>query len=437
MASRRTPSLAVGLIWRAGLIGLLIAVIVAVAFGRFFITAVVLIAVAALLAVDLARRARAAEEALTLFVDHLDAEGAEWPAASPAGLPLLAAAMERAKVRLVRRHADARARLDRLQAMIDSVAAALMTLDPQGRLHALNRAARRLGGTDQSWRGLSVALGVEAEGLITSLPAGNSAIVRLAEGGEWLATCTGFSTPGHPDQRLIALQRVAGDLDAVQLKSWQDLTRVLSHELMNSLTPICSLAESSASRLRGTGSDAELREAMEIIVRRSTGLMDFVERYRRLAELPPPIFGPVPAGGLADAVHRLMAELMDQADIGYAATVQPPELVFTGDAVLLEQALINLVKNAAEAAKGGPAARVRLAITRQDDQVCITVADNGPGLSAQALDALFVPFFTTKPGGSGIGLSLARQIALSHGGGLDHVSEGGETRFKLSLPLNN
>jgi nitrogen fixation/metabolism regulation signal transduction histidine kinase len=436
MASRRSLSLATALIWRAGLIGLLAAGIVAAVVWGFYITSVVLIGLTVLAGLDLRRRARTAEEAFALFIDHLDAEGAEWPATGPAGLPNLAAAMERAKARLVGRHAEARARLDHLQALIDSVAAALLAVGGDGKLMPLNRAARRVCGPDQSLRGLSNALGAEAEQQIGALTAGASVIVRLASGGSWLATCTGFSTPGQSRQRLVALQRVAGDLDAVQLKSWQDLARVLSHELMNSLTPICSLAESSARRLRQGVADAEVDDALDTIVRRSAGLMDFVERYRRIAELPAPVSAPIAVRDLAAAVDRLMANLMAQASVDYASEVLPPDLTILGDAVLLEQALINLLKNGLEAAQARPGGRVRLSFTRYDDRLWVTVADNGGGLSTQALEALFVPFFTTKRGGSGIGLNLARQIAHSHGGGLDYEpGKDGETVFRLSLPL--
>jgi signal transduction histidine kinase len=206
--------------------------------------------------------------------------------------------------------------------------------------------------------------------------------------------------------------------------------------MMNSLTPICSLSETVRARLQAPDADrAELAEALDVIARRSAGLMHFVERYRRLTDLPAPEFVRLRAADLCARLDRLMAPMMVDAGVDYASVVSPPQLVFQADPELLEQALINLLKNALEAARGRPGAAVRLGVQLDDDRLALVVEDNGPGLPDDDPEAVFVPFFSTKPGGSGVGLTLARQIALAHGGRLDAQSrDGGGAAFRLLLP---
>jgi signal transduction histidine kinase len=223
----------------------------------------------------------------------------------------------------------------------------------------------------------------------------------------------------------------------VVLKAWRDLAQVLAHEMMNSLTPICSLSDSVADRLRGTKADptGELSAALEVISRRGAGLMSFVERYRKLSDLPPAILAPVPGAAFVARLEQLMAPLMHGAGVDYSAEVEPKDLSLDADPDLLEQAVINLLKNALDAVVGRPAPFVRLVLQAGDGQVWISVEDNGPGLAGNDAEAAFTPFFSRKAGGSGVGLTLARQIALAHGGRLDYAPRpGGGACFTLSLP---
>lgn len=431
MGFRRASGFALGVGLRAVLIG-------ALAFGAIFAashaayaTALVLSALALLTGADLARQARAADRALAQFIDGLDAEGSEWPSPGLSGLPDLAAAMERAKTRLIRGRAEVRANSDYFQALADSVPAALMVIDPAGVMRPANQAAYRLFGEGD----VLVALGPEATAILTRLAVGADEIVRTPDGRNLLAVCSGFSTPSRGPSRLMALQRLEGDLDAVQLKAWRDLVQVLSHELMNSLTPICSLAESSAALLRDPKADkGPVAEAVDVIARRSVGLMDFVERYRRIADLPPPIRAPIHAADLVAAADHLMGGLIRGKGVAYESRVEPASLMLDVDASLLEQAVINLLKNALDAVAGRAGAKIGLTVEDVEDAVILTVRDNGPGLSLQALETLFVPFFTTKSGGSGIGLSLARQIARAHDGRLEYAGNDEGAVFRLVLP---
>ena len=163
--------------------------------------------------------------------------------------------------------------------------------------------------------------------------------------------------------------------------------------------------------------------------------MNFVERYRRLAETPAAVRTPVAMGPFVAALDRLMTPLMTEAGVGYASEVDPPDLVVAADRELLEQATINLLKNALDAVAGRPGATIRLSCRLGDEEVAITVEDNGPGLVCDDAETAFVPFFTTKTGGSGIGLTLARQIALAHDGRIEHMRRAPTGAvFRLLLP---
>ncbi|HEV2702457.1 MAG TPA: ATP-binding protein, partial [Steroidobacteraceae bacterium] len=355
------------------------------------------------------------------------------PGQSDPGQPL--AAFERARLHLQQDRLSQRQGADYLQTLLDTVPAALIVVAADGTLRMVNRAAHRLLGEPAPKLEQLASLGSNAAGLLGALTPGAQQIVRLTDGRQLLASASQFTVPGATAQRLICLQRLAGDLDAVEHKAWDDMARVLAHEMMNSLTPIASLSESLDALLRAGGRTEEVAAALEAIRRRSLGLMRFVERYRKVAELPEPIWQPLALKSVLEGVERLLAPALEQGQIAYASTVAPPDLTVQGDADLLEQALINLLRNAAEAVRGQPDARIEVICGLDAGIRFIDVADNGPGLTAAAREQIFIPFFTTKPGGSGIGLSLARRIALCHGGQVsvrDNPPHG--SVFRLTLP---
>ncbi len=204
---------------------------------------------------------------------------------------------------------------------------------------------------------------------------------------------------------------------------------------MNSLTPIASLSESLDALLRNGGHTDEVAAALEAIRRRSLGLLRFVERYRKVAELPEPLLQPLALKSVLAGVESLLAPALDRGNISYGSTVSPPDLTVRADPDLLEQALINLLRNAAEAVGGQSGADINVT-GGLDGALCfIEITDNGSGLTDAAREQIFVPFFTTKEGGSGVGLSLARRIALAHGGHItvrSNLPRG--SVFRLSLP---
>jgi len=275
----------------------------------------------------------------------------------------------------------------------------------------------------------------EAAEVVRALAPGARQIVRLADGQDTLASVAQFSTPDGRRRRLIALQRITGELDAVESKAWQDIAQVLAHEMMNSLTPISSLSESLEDLLRRSDSLGEAAAAVEAIKRRSLGLMNFIERYRLVAELPKPLPRPIAAHAFIAGIDQLLSATLKEKGTAFRSTILPADLQIRADPELLEQAVINLLRNSIDAVADSACPTVEVSCHSEDGQAVIEVSDNGRGLSRDQMSQIFIPFFTTKPGGSGIGLSLARQIVLAHGGQIEARENSPKgTVFKLILP---
>jgi two-component system, NtrC family, nitrogen regulation sensor histidine kinase NtrY len=330
---------------------------------------------------------------------------------------------------------DAVAReLDHAHALLDTVPAALIVLDAE-RVVFMNRAARVLARENVTTLRDIAALG-DAAPRLTAMRPGAREVVPFADGSAAYVSCAQFSAPDAPTRRLLAVQRIAGDLDAVEAKAWGDMARIMAHEIMNSLTPIASLSESLEQLMQGRDADAEVIAALEAIKRRSHGLMSFVERYRAVAELPAPTTGNVDVTPFLDGIERLMSSTFRERGIAYASRVVPEGVIARVDRELLEHALINLLRNAVEAVAGTPSPRIEIECNQSITQIAFDVRDNGRGLPDEEPARLLTPFFSTKPGGGGIGLSIARHVALAHGGQLNmRRRASGGAEFSLVLPV--
>jgi nitrogen fixation/metabolism regulation signal transduction histidine kinase len=327
-------------------------------------------------------------------------------------------------------------RLDRATALLDAVTVALIALTPDGRISFANRAARLLAGEAVRRLADIAALGADAADRILAMPIGARRIFSLADGRLVLAWAVEFSIPGRPAEKLVSLQAVAGELDAVQLRAWQDMTRVLSHEIMNSLTPIASLSESAADLLSGREkAEPQIARAVNAIARRSLHLIDFVERYRQVAELPEPRLRSIRAAELAADIEAVLQADFVARGIRFECDIRPAGLAFDCDPELLSQAILNLLRNAAEAVADIEAPIIRFSCEAIGAEIAFSMADNGAGIEADRLQEIFVPFFTTKPGGSGVGLTLVRQIALAHGGRIEALNRaGGGALLRMTIP---
>ena len=220
-----------------------------------------------------------------------------------------------------------------------------------------------------------------------------------------------------------------------ETEAWQKLIRVLTHEIMNSIAPIISLSETVSERTAAEGMNEKnyqiMLQAIEAIHRRSTGLLDFVENYRQLTRIPTPVITPFTIQHLFKNLEGLFHP--QQVRITY--TIRPQDLRLHADRSLIEQVVINLIKNALEAVEDTPNPEIRVEAFRQEGNPAIRVSDNGAGIVPEALDKVFVPFYTTKTRGSGIGLSICRQIINRHGGKITVTSEPEKgTAFTLLFP---
>jgi len=230
-------------------------------------------------------------------------------------------------------------------------------------------------------------------------------------------------------ERLYSIENLSGELTAREASAWRNLIRVLTHEIMNTLTPVTSLAQTTTTMLDDPEATEDIREAVTTIARRSEGLMKFVARYRELLKVPQPDIGSVSVVDALQGVSTLLGDELEE--LNFTIDVVPPSLEVQADSQLLDQVLLNLVRNAIDAMQGTESPLLELGARLDYGRVVIKVTDNGSGIADESIEQIFVPFFTTKRDGSGIGLSLSRQIMTAHGGDIVVNSDTGGTTVSL------
>ncbi len=284
---------------------------------------------------------------------------------------------------------------------------------------------------------------------IISVKNSNSTIVTLQQGSQSsikvLLSATGFQTEGKR-YKLLALQNVNEALDETESRAWQKLLSVMTHEIMNSIAPISSLANTLKNRLQEANasfttqkSESVLLEDLELgietIQRRSEGLLKFAETYRNLNKITTLNVKKVYVRDLFESLNTLMEPTLDQKKIELDIVLKDPGLTVEVDPMLIEQVLINLLVNAIEAVKERENPLITLSsYILNDKKTVIKITDNGTGMAEDLLEQIFVPFFSTKKNGSGIGLSLCKQIMLLHKAQIQAQSVEGEgTEFLLQF----
>jgi signal transduction histidine kinase len=338
-----------------------------------------------------------------------------------------------------------------LQIIVQHVGIGLLAFQGNGDVELINPAAKKLFKVPylKSIKALK-SFSPELLQTLQTMRPHQKALVKVETDGDVLNLALYSREFKLRDQRftLVSIQNIQSELEEKEIESWQKLIRVLTHEIMNSITPIASLAstiddlieESSGPRRTEQAGDdargealADIHHAAQTIQKRSRGLLQFVDAYRNLTLIPQPRPETFPIGELFERVEKLMAPQVREKVRDLRSSVEPEDLRLFADPALIEQVLINLLLNAAQAVAGQEDARISIA-AHQDGQarILIQVKDNGPGIPPENIDKIFIPFFSTKEGGAGIGLSFSRQVMHLHRGSISvHSRPGEETVFTL------
>ena len=325
-----------------------------------------------------------------------------------------------------------------LHSVVQHVGIGVLAFDQDGRVEMLNGAAKKLLDVPVlRHTGDLASIHPELHRRLEALKPGERDLVSLSI-NETLQQIALQATELRQRERtitIVSMQNISLELNEREMEAWQMLIRVLTHEIKNSLTPIGSLAASVESRLAGEASDPKSREALQIIQRRSRELLKFVDSYRDLTHVRRPEYRTVAARDLVARVERLIEPQLRETAVSFRSTIDPENLTLTVDPGLIEQVLINLLLNALDVLEGRAEAEIRLEAVLDDrSRPLLRVTDNGPGIVAESLEKVFIPFYSTKKKGTGIGLSLSRQIARLHRGDLTVRSEPGvRTEFALRL----
>jgi nitrogen fixation/metabolism regulation signal transduction histidine kinase len=328
------------------------------------------------------------------------------------------------------------------EAVLDDAPTALLTVD-DGKVELANKAARRLlvrhqGVRVEDFREYGDAFAGALEGGAVNRPR----LVPLLSDGvpQTMLVSAAIVHRLGGLVRVVAVQPIQGELNAVEIAAQSDLIRVLTHEIMNSMTPVTSLAHSAVDLMRGVdhGGNADLadaRMAVETLSRRADGVMHFVESYRQISRAPEIRRRPIDVEAWGRELESLFRASDRAQGIGFTLAVDGlPAL--DADPDLMSQVLINLIRNAAQAARGhNEAPHVWLTFSRtRSGRGQIEVADNGPGVPEGLRQDIFLPFFTTRQDGTGVGLSLARQVVLAHRGAISVGDrQGGGALFRIVI----
>jgi nitrogen fixation/metabolism regulation signal transduction histidine kinase len=329
-----------------------------------------------------------------------------------------------------------------LEAVVEHVGVALVCFDDEGAVTMMNEPARRLFSMPHlNSLGTFARVDARLPDLLRGISDGERALFSMKRGDDSLQLVLYATRFELLEQRykLVSFQNIRKELDERELDSWQKLIRVLTHEIMNSVTPITSLSRlihdtmidetgpTAALRTLTPQEQSDMLRGVQAIHTRSRGLLDFVEAYRSFAKLPTPVFAGFTALSLLERVRTLMGRELVDRKIALTLECDAAELMIRADASQAEQVLINLLRNAVEALAETSEARIILRASQDDrGKALIQVADNGPGIAPGNFDDIFVPFFTTKRNGTGVGLSVSRQIMQANNGTISVRSTPGQ-----------
>ena len=312
--------------------------------------------------------------------------------------------------------------------IIDHVQVGIVAFDANKSIILINQATLDLFYLKEAPRTLA-DLNSRLSESITKLKIGQSKLIDFNEGGvvRNIVVKTGDFILDGSAVTLVTLHDIHSELQKNELQSWQNLISVLAHEIMNSVAPINALSHKLTRYLAdeqvSPDTLAKARDSAEIVERQSQTLMRFVEDYRKISGVPKPNYDSINVLDLLTEIRHLF--LSDHENIKVSLTAMP-ELVVSGDKSQITQVLLNLCLNSFHAIGEDSKPIIKLEAWADNERICISVSDKGKGISDEVINKIFVPFFTTRADGSGIGLSLSKQIMSLHGGSINVVSAEGE-----------
>jgi two-component system nitrogen regulation sensor histidine kinase NtrY len=338
--------------------------------------------------------------------------------------------------------AEKEANLQYLNTIVQHIGTGLITFDSTGQVNLINNAALRMLGIYRLHQ-LNELKDKHPRlfDLLSNLNSGVRELYRTPSDQPLALQGAAIQMRGMW-VRIVVLQNIQTELQQQEVESWQNLTRVLRHEIMNSMTPIVSLVGTMRlivnEDIEKSTTDQEavndLKEALQTLEKRSKGMMQFVNAYRDFTTLPKPVFASVSVTELLQEVVQLLQTDLTASGVLWKLTVKPENLSFKVDAAQIQQVLINLIKNASESFSSQADRLITINAYHTDNLTIIDIEDNGDGIEPEAVENIFIPFYTTKKTGSGIGLSLSRQILQQHNGQLTVASEVGKgTVFTLTI----
>jgi two-component system nitrogen regulation sensor histidine kinase NtrY len=348
---------------------------------------------------------------------------------------------------------DKEEELGHLKAIVEHVPVPILSIDSDGSITLWNNAARKLFGTNEVTKlDDLLPFGEEFAQYLSSAQIGKKRLISFDIDGmeHQLSISATQILRLNRQETLLSMQDIQSELDIAQLQAWQDLVKVLTHEMMNSITPVASLAKTAVDLVADTQANVQttdtensqlhadlndIAEAVNTVARRSDSLMQFVGNYRKLFSLPTPNKQTIKVKQLLDQVTRLSTQHWQEKNISLISNIYPGELEINIDIGMVEQMLINLLQNAEHALQGlsNPEVKVCAFLNRRG-HVVIEVSDNGHGIADDIGKKIFVPFFTTKIEGSGVGLALSHQVMLSHDGKIKfEQNDKGGALFRLTF----
>jgi signal transduction histidine kinase len=334
------------------------------------------------------------------------------------------------------------------KSIIDHTGTGLLIFDESGKVETVNTAFLKLLGIRKPDHISSLAaVSAQMPEILNSLKPGKPKLLRVQINvqpvGLWIRMAE-IRVAGKK-LKLASIQNIQPELEDEETDAWQKLIRVLTHEIMNSVTPVNSLTNTIIKFFERGGKPIKVAElddtvienaleALHSIEKRNRGLIGFVQSYRSLTRVQKPSFTNVNMDELLLRVASLVKHDLESRRIRLVIDVEKKSLMLNADEKLVEQVLLNLINNAIYALRETSSPELNILATKVHDEILIEIRDNGEGISPEVMGNIFVPFFTTKPEGSGIGLSLSRQIMKAHGGGITVRSDLSGTSFTLRFP---